>query len=112
MKTPRRLCQGNAGQMSLLPESAFSPVWPSPSTLAAIALEQFLKGRTLTHEVFHTLTGSWRLAAYVRELRANGWPIDTADLSSPIEDKPDRLIALYSLPQRFIGLALAIRAGG
>ena len=89
-------------QLSLLPSAAFSPLWPKPSTLGAEALTLLLDGQTLTHPKFEALTGSWRLAAYVRDLRDAGWPIYSVEVHQP--QNPDRPMACYSLPRWVIAV--------
>lgn len=102
MKTPERR-QASSGvvgeQLCLIDPPPFSPIWPSPSSLAGKALALLLTGRTLTHPEFETITGSWRLSEPVRALRHDyGWPVDAIEITSPTNDRPDRVIAKYLLP--------------
>jgi hypothetical protein len=90
---------GRGVQLAFLPEPSFSPVWPSPSSLAGKALALLLTGRTLTHPEFEAITGSWRLSEPVRALRHDyGWPVDAIEITCPTDDRPDRTIAKYLLP--------------
>lgn len=61
-------------QTSFLPPPPLAPTWPS-APLAGHALSALLAGRTLDHPAFFATSGSWRLAAVVRELRRLGWPV-------------------------------------
>lgn len=102
MKTPDRR-QADSGvvgeQLNLIDPPPFSPQLPPHSTLTAIALDVLLTGRTLTHPEFEDLTGSWRLGAYICELRELQWPVETHEIVSPSKDHPDRVIARYAMPQ-------------
>lgn len=98
MKTPgsRQACPGVVGeQLALIDPPAFCPVWPKPATLQNRALEMLLDGRRITSPDFQKATRSWRLAAYVRNLREDGWPIHAAEVT--FGDEPTRCIALYWL---------------
>jgi hypothetical protein len=99
-------------QTSFLPPPPFAPVWPQPQTLAAQALEIFLRGEGLTHPQFEAVSFSWRLSAVVAVLRDLGWPIEADDIAAPTFESPHRAIARYHLPQKFILLASELRAGG
>lgn len=99
-------------QTSFLPPPPFAPTWPQPQTLAARALEIFLRGEALTHPQFEAVSFSWRLSAVVAVLRELGWPIEAADIPAPTYENPHRAIARYHLPQKWIHLAREIRAGG
>lgn len=113
MKRPDHQDESGRGeQLVLIPAAEFSPLWPNPSSLAAVALEQFMKGRALTHDAFIGLTGSWRLSAYVKDLHDKGWPIVADKLAAPLESKAHRAIAVYYLPQRYIVAALELRQQG
>jgi hypothetical protein len=116
MKTPARLGRkagaGDAGgQLALLPEPPFSPIWPQSSTLAARLLDILLSGRTQTHPQFEALTFSWRLSAVVFELRELGWPVLAVDISAPTQACPDRIIAKYWLDPNIIAQARLLRRG-
>jgi hypothetical protein len=95
-------------QLSFLPPVPFSPTWPTHGTLADRALGIFMDGRMIDHPDFESLTQSWRLGAVVFTLRALGWPIETIEVPSPTEQCPDRVIALYHLPGKFVAEALAL----
>ncbi len=99
-------------QTSFLPPPPFAPTWPQPGTLAAAALETFLRGEGLTHPQFEAVSFSWRLSAVVLALKALGWPIESDDIAAPTYENPHRTIARYYLPQKWIHLARNIRAGG
>lgn len=98
-------------QTSFLAPPPFVPAWPQPGTLAASALEIFLRGEGLTHPQFEAVSFSWRLSAVVAVLRDLGWPIEADDIPAPTFENPHRLISRYRLPQRFILLASELRAG-
>jgi hypothetical protein len=83
-------------QLNLLPPPPFAPTWPA-SGLAVRALEMLLKGDTIDHPAFERVTQSWRLAAYVRELRAGGWPIEATETPAPIPENERRHIACYRM---------------
>ena len=101
--------QGADGeQLSFLPPAPFSPTWPTRGTLADKALGMFMNGRMLDHPEFENITQSWRLAAVVSKLRAFGWPVETIEIPSPTEDMPNRVVALYRLPSRYVAQALAM----
>lgn len=97
-------------QLSFLPPPLFCPTWPTRNTLADKALRLLLDGKQFDHPTFEQLTGSWRLSQPIAELRDRGWPVETIDVPSPTELKPDRVIGLYRLDGKFIGLALALAA--
>lgn len=104
----RRAGAGMHGrQLSLLPEAVFSPLWPKPSTLGAEALTLLLDGHALTHPRFEEMTGSWRLAAYVRDLRDAGWPIDSVEVHQP--QNPSRPMAIYTIAPPVIQAAREMR---
>ena len=101
-KTPERR-QASSGveaeQLYLFEPPPFSPIWPKRESLAGRALALLLEGRTLTHPDFESITGSWRLSEPVRALRHDfGWPVASADISSPTPENPERVIARYYLP--------------
>ena len=98
-------------QTSFLPPPPFAPTWPQPGTLAATALEIFLRGEALTHPQFEAISFSWRLSAVVAVLRELGWPIESIDIPAPTYEHPHRQIARYWLPQKFIRLTRELRAG-
>lgn len=103
MKIPdrRQASTGIVGeQLALIDPPPFSPIWPKRSTLAGEALDKLLQGEAITHPDFEALTGSWRLSEPIRALRHDfGWPVETIDIPAPTEDRPERFIALYALPQ-------------
>jgi hypothetical protein len=71
-----------------------------------------MDGRKIDHPEFENNTRSWRLGAVIFTLRALGWPIQTIDVPSPTEETPDRIIAVYHLPGKYIAEALAVMNGG
>lgn len=89
-------------QISFLPPPPFAPTWPQPGTLAATALEIFLRGEGMTHPQFEAISFSWRLSHVVAVLRELGWPIESVDIPAPTFENPHRCIARYHLPGRYI----------
>lgn len=103
MKNPNsRQAKSGFKQMSFLPEPDFNPVWPTPNTLPARCLSMMLAGYSLTHQDFIGITGSWRLAAAIYTLRELGWPIESTEIPSPLNDAPSRSIGRYSVSQETI----------
>ncbi|MFO1262784.1 MAG: hypothetical protein U1E84_05490 [Rhodoferax sp.] len=98
-------------QLSFLPPPPFSPSWPTKGTLADRALGMLMDGRMIDHPDFECSTQSWRLGAVIFTLRTLGWPIDTIEIPSPTEQCPDRVIALYHLPGKYVAEALALNGG-
>ena len=82
-------------QESLFPELEPKPIQPPPNTLTSRLLELFKEGRALTSPDFQNLTGSWRLAAVVFELKGLNWPILAIRISAPSPSRPNRKIAPY-----------------
>lgn len=83
-------------QLSFLPPPALSPIFPS-SGLALAALDTLLAGEAIDHPRFEAETGSWRLAAVVRELRRLGWPVLSDDVPDTLTDGRPRYVARYRL---------------
>ena len=81
-------------QTSFLPPPPFAPTWPT-APLVRRALDALLAGKTLDHPGFITETGSWRLAAVVRELRSLGWPIRATDETKTAADGHRQDFARY-----------------
>ena len=98
-------------QLSFLPPPPFCPTWPSRGTLADKALGMLMDGRLIDHPEFEDVTQSWRLGAVIFKLRVLGWPVETIEIPSPTEHKPDRVIALYRLDGKYTAQALAINGG-
>lgn len=103
MKTPDRR-QADSGvvgdQLNLIDPPPFSPTFPKPSTLAGEALKLLLSGRQITHPDFQSITKSWRLSEPIRALRHDyGWPVETIEIPAPTSDRPERIIARYTLPE-------------
>lgn len=95
-------------QLSFLPPLPFYPTWPTKKNLADRALGMLMNGRMIDHPDFESSTQSWRLGAVVFTLRTLGWPIETIEITSPTEQSPDRVIALYHLPGKYVVQALAM----
>jgi hypothetical protein len=89
----------------------FCPAWPTKGTLADRALRMLMDGKMIDHPDFEGSTQSWRLGAVVFTLRTHGWPIETIEIPSPTEHSPDRTIALYHLPGKYVAEALALMNG-
>lgn len=98
-------------QLSFIEPPPFAPQWPTPGSLSDLALSHLLAGEALDHPAFEARTASWRLAAYIGELRALGWPVESASKAAPTADKPDRIIARYALPPGIAAMARALRRG-
>ena len=98
-------------QLSFLEPAPFCPTWPTRGTLPDRALGMFMDGKMLDHPDFENRTQSWRLGAVVFTLRSLGWPIETIEIPSPTEHSPDRVIALYHLPRKYVAEALAQNGG-
>jgi len=113
-KTPHRANDTGAygEQLSFLPPPPFCPTWPAKGTLADKALGMMMDGRMIDHPEFENRTRSWRLGAVIFTLRTLGWPIESIDVPSPTKDNPDRIIALYHLPGKYVAQALAELNGG
>lgn len=104
--TPSKGYGADGEQLSFLPSLPFSPTWPKKNTLADRALGMLMNGRMIDHPNFENITQSWRLGAVIFTLRTLGWPIETIEISSPTEQSPDRIIALYHLPGKYVAEAL------
>jgi hypothetical protein len=113
-KAPHNLPAAGAlgEQLTLIDPPPFCPTWPKRNTFSDRALKRFLDGCVFDHLDFLEGAGSWRLAAVVFELRAQGWPIETIEVPSPSEKHPGRIIALYELPAKYAAEALAHVVGG
>ncbi len=98
-------------QLSLIPEPESAPTLPGPG-LAQVALRMLMTGQSMTTPDFQAVTGSWRLAAYVRELRALGWPVLSHEVSRPIPENPNRHVATYWLSDDDIQKNARVMAGG
>lgn len=114
MKTAHRVQKNEAGgagqarpileaqedaQGTLFEPPAFAAVLPPPHTLDDVAL-RMMCARTapIDSPAFQHETGSWRLAACVRQLRKMGWPIVTKSASLGRTKRGHRTIAQYVLP--------------
>lgn len=96
-------------QLSFLPTIPFSPIWPRHTTIAGRVLAELLRGEWLDHEDVIEGCSSWRLAAYVRDLKNKGWPIESFDKSAPFANCPSRSIAVYAMPPAVIEQVLSLR---
>jgi hypothetical protein len=96
-------------QIPLIPELGFSPIWPSHTTIAGRVLAEFLRGEWLDHEDVITGCRSWRLAAYVKELKNKGWPVQSFEKPQPWPTCHSRAIAVYGLPPAIIEQVQSLR---
>ncbi len=96
-------------QLSFLPTPALSVKWPKETTVAGLVLSELLEGSFLDHQDLIDGVSSWRLAAYINQLRNDGWPVETIERPAPSEGCPSRCIALYALPPAVIAQALEMR---
>lgn len=96
-------------QIALIPEPEFSPIWPRHTTVAGRVLAEFLRGQWLDHEDLIAGCRSWRLAAYVRDLKDKGWPIEAIEKPAPSPGCQNRSIAVYGLPPLVIEQVKQIR---
>jgi hypothetical protein len=100
--------QAPAGeQLSFLPPLPFCPSWPNRHTNDHRALMLLLDGRLIDTIDFQDDTGSWRLAAVIDRLVKMGWPINSIPTSAPTAKNPNRRIAVYELPAKYILMATA-----
>lgn len=58
------------------------PIVPTPGTIEFQALRLLQEHGSLTHLQFQVATGSYRLAASIRQLRLKRWPILTVRIDS------------------------------
>ena len=103
-KTQNRL-QARAGsqQLSFLPEPDFNPELPPKNTLTFCALSLLLQNKEITHLDFQLITSSWRLAAYICELKKLGWPVLADEVTHAVSNDPTaRSICRYSLDKKII----------
>lgn len=113
-KAPHNLPAAGAlgEQLTFIDPPPFCPSWPKRGTLADRALGMLMDGRRIDHPDFEGNTLSWRLGAVIFTLRSLGWPIETIEIPSPTEQCPERVIALYHLPGKYVAEALALMNGG
>jgi hypothetical protein len=101
MDAPKKKPAGQGGEFAeqgtLFEPPTFSPVWPSPATLPARALDILLSGERVTHPDFQAATRSWRLSASIDVLRKLGWPILTFEESGQPITGRRRAIAAYQM---------------
>lgn len=89
---------GAAGeQLCLFDNLPFCYTYPVATSLAGVALAAFLRGESLTHPDFEERTGSWRLAAYIGQLKDLGWPIQSEDVY--LSNVDSRTVARYRLAE-------------
>jgi hypothetical protein len=68
-----------------------------------------LAGKPLDHADFIRETGSWRLAAVIRDLRRLGWPVQATDEAATAADGHRQDIARYSFgPETLVELRQSI----
>lgn len=99
--------QGEQHQQQELFEIAFNPSFPSSNTNAGRTLRRLLTGERL-NQISFGLHAGWRLAAYVRELRDLGWPVQACDIAPPPGYKTGKPIRQYWLTNEIIAAALAL----
>jgi hypothetical protein len=92
-------------QLSFLPEPDFNALLPNPGTLQFALLRRLLKGEQLEQPEWLQLTGSWRLAATVQQLKKMGWGIIALAVTRSGHEKP---IARYLVPSLVIKRALRV----
>jgi hypothetical protein len=92
-------------------DSFIQPKWPTKGTIADQALQLMLDGASLDHPTFEAITGSWRLAAVVFELRAMGWPVTSEDQPNLSARERVRMVAAYRLDMRQLAELCGIRGG-
>lgn len=96
-------------QLSFLPTLKFSPKWPSHTTIAGRVLNELLHGEWLDHQDQIDGASSWRLAAYVKDLKNMGWPIEAFPKPAPFPNCPVRSIATYAMPPEVIAQVQEVR---
>lgn len=92
-------------QISFLPELDFNPIYPLTGTLVYKCLALLLKGQILNHLDFQRATGSWRLAAYIHELKKLGWPICSYEITQLV-DSSLRFISVYYFESEMLTIIL------
>jgi len=98
MENPsRRQAKPGFEQMSFLPPVHLTAAWPNPKTQPGIALARLVRGERLTQPSYGL--NCWRLAAYIKELKYLGWPIEAMDVPCPAGVGTGRPIREYWLPQ-------------
>jgi Helix-turn-helix domain len=90
MKKTRKSGQASSvsQQLSLLPEPDFNPKIPEKNTNLYHAVHLLLKGKRIYHRDFDKKTDSYRLAAYILELKKMGWPILDFWVAKRVSKKP------------------------
>ena len=87
-------------QLSLFGEdSIFNARKPKHGTKTYRCLMLLLEGEKMTHPAFESMTGSWRLAAYIERLHRLGWPVRSDKVKPNGRRWP---IAIYSMPELVI----------
>jgi hypothetical protein len=71
----RRQALSGSEQLSFLPQLDFNPDVPNKHTKKHQALKLLLDHKDICHRDFDKKTDSYRLAAYIRDLKKMGWPI-------------------------------------
>jgi hypothetical protein len=96
-------------QLSLLPLPAFSPIWPSSTTIAGRVLAVVLPGVWLDHHDVIAGYRAWRLVAYVQSLKYMDWPIESFDQARPWANCKGRKIAVYGWSPSVISQVQSLR---
>ena len=108
MNKPRTLQSYGAAQLSLLPELAFCPKFPSPNSPEAVVLLALLEG-DLTQIDWLKRGNGWRLAAHIKELDYLGWEPESILLRREGWPRP---IAVYQLPVKAKRLVKKLQSRG
>ncbi|MFM0662975.1 hypothetical protein [Paraburkholderia sediminicola] len=95
----------NEGQTPMFDPPKFSAAWPTTGTFADALLARLLRGQRIAQTDFEQ---SWRLTAYVRDLKALGWPIQSEQIKGP---EGRRSISRYFLSRTTIAAACAMQGG-
>jgi hypothetical protein len=94
------------GQGELFGNPAGAAIWPHPGTIARTLLDRLMCGERVAQPDF--IDVSWRLAAYVRDLKELGWPVRDEPLAYPRANRP---ISRYFLSSRDIAAARSAQGG-
>lgn len=99
MKTPaRRHAYAGDGQQDLFGPVGFSQNLPPRGTHLYRVWLMLRTGARINQQRYLALTGSWRLAAFVEELKNDyGWDIRASYIAAPSPVSPQRYIAEYRL---------------
>jgi hypothetical protein len=98
-----RQAYNGSEQLSFLPQLDFNPNMPGKNTKKHQALDLLLRGKEICHRRFDKKTDSYRLAAYIRDLKKMGWPILDYWITQRVSKKPKlRRYKRYYVPQHLI----------